>query len=179
MLRQLIRKPLTWIVVAIVVVGGVFGLYWFQPWKAFTSKTINEVLPSLGTPATTATGTPAAPGNVLLAEGTMTSLEHNTSGTAKLVRLADGRVQLVFENLSTSDGPDLYVWLTDQQVVSGHNGWFIYDDGRYVELGRLKANKGNQVYDVPPGTDLNGLISVAIWCKRFAVGFGAAQLEPA
>jgi hypothetical protein len=63
--------------------------------------------------------------------------------------------------------------------VEGRDGWHVFDDGRTVELGRLKGNRGNQVYDVPAGTDLTGLISVTIWCKRFAVSFGAAALAPA
>ena len=55
----------------------------------------------------------------------------------------------------------------------------MFDDGRFVELGPLKANNGNQVYDVPDGTDLDGLVSVTIWCKRIAVSFAAAQLGAA
>jgi hypothetical protein len=116
---------------------------------------------------------------VLLATGTFISHEHPSSGSAHLVRLADGRVQLTLENLATSDGPDLHVWLTDQPVIEGTAGWHVFVDGRYVELGPVKANNGNQVYDVPAGTDLTGLVSVTIWCKRFAVSFAAARLDPA
>jgi Electron transfer DM13 len=178
------RARIIWAAVVIVVVGGAFGLYWFQPWKLFTSKTVNEPLPSVGPvePAPTGLGTPTAtatvPQNVVLASGTIISHEHASSGTVRLIRLADGRVQLTLENLDTSDGPDLHVWLTDQPVIPGNGGWFVFDDGRYVELGPLKANQGNQVYDVPAGTDLAGLASVSIWCKRFAVSFGAAPLDP-
>jgi hypothetical protein len=118
------------------------------------------------------------PQNVLLAMGTIISHEHTSSGIARLIRLADGRVQVTLENLDTSDGPDLHVWLSDQPVIPGNGGWFVFDDGRYVELGPLKANRGNQVYDVPAGTDLTGLTSVTIWCKRFSVSFGAAPLDP-
>jgi hypothetical protein len=32
---------------------------------------------------------------------------------------------------------------------------------------------------VPAGTDLTGLTSVTIWCKRFSVSFAAAALDPA
>ena len=95
-----------------------------------------------------------------------------------MLRLGDGSRVLRIEGLETSNGPDLHVWLTDQPVIEGTAGWHVFDDGRYVELGPLKANNGNQVYDVPPGTDLTGLISVTIWCKRFAVSFGAARLDP-
>ena len=190
MIGRLARKPLTWVVVGVLVIGGAFGLYWFQPWKLFTSKTVNEALPTLDAGAPAAgpgaspgasagpTGSPPA-GNTLLATGTLITHEHETSGTVRLVRLADGRTQLVFADLATSDGPDLRVWLTDQPVLPGRDGWAVFDDGRYVELGRLRANRGNQVYDVPAGVNLDGLTSVSIWCKRFSVSFGAAELVAA
>lgn len=170
--------------VAVAAVAGAAGLYWFQPWRLFTDRTVDEALPSV-VPATTpdeaptsVTGTPP-PQNVLLATGAIVSHEHPSSGSANLIQLADGRVQLALENLATSDGPDLHVWLTDQPVIEGSAGWHVFDDGRYVELGPLKANNGNQLYDVPAGTDLTGLTSVTIWCKRFAVSFGAASLDAA
>jgi hypothetical protein len=183
MMGRLARKPLTWVVVGVLAIGGAAGLYWFQPWKLFTSKTVNEALPTVAPPTTAGPTTPGAtaapPGNRLLAEGPLITHEHDTSGTARLIRLADGRTQLALVDLDTSNGPDLHVWLTDQPVIKGTAGWFVFDDGRYVELGRLKGNLGNQVYDVPAGTDLNGLTSVSIWCKQFRVSFGAAELAPA
>jgi hypothetical protein len=168
--------------VAVAGLAAAAALYWFQPWRLFTNTTVNETLPTVATtPAPAPTGSalqePVAQ-NVLLASGTIISHEHESSGVAKLIRLADGRVQLAFENLVTSDGPDLHVWLTDRPVIEGNAGWFVFDDGRYVELGPLKGNRGNQAYDVPSGADLNGLTSVSIWCKRFAVSFGAAALNP-
>jgi Electron transfer DM13 len=183
MIGRLLRRPLARVVLAALVAGAAFGLYWFQPWKLFTSNTVNEALPAVESSGPgpsagpTSSGPAPAPRNSLLATGALVTHEHDTSGTARLVRLADGRVQLTLADLSTSDGPDLRVWLTDQPVRSGQDGWHVFDDGRYVELGRLKANRGNQVYDVPAGTDLAVLTSVTIWCKRFAVSFGAAELS--
>ena len=83
----------------------------------------------------------------------------------------------MLRDLDTSDGPDLRVWLTDREVLPGRDGWKVFDDGRSVEVAKLKGNSGNQVYDIPAGTDLAGLRSVSIWCKRFAVSFGAAALQ--
>ena len=45
-----------------------------------------------------------------------------------------------------------------------------------LDLGPLKGNVGNQNYVVPAGTDLSRYRSVVIWCRRFAVPFGAAPL---
>jgi hypothetical protein len=185
------RRPRTSVavaVIAVIAVGVAFGLYWFQPWKLFTTNTVNDAVPQVVASGAPAGDTPSpgpAPGPssspsaataVLLAQGTLISHEHDTTGTAQLIRLADGRYQLVLRDLATSNGPDLRVWLTDQPVIPGGAGWHVFDDGRHAELGRLKGNQGTQVYDLPPGLDPAGYTSVTIWCKRFAVSFGAAAL---
>ena len=185
---RLLRKPVTWAVLVILVAGLGLGLYWFQPWKLFTDNEVRDTLPVVAAPAPaplpTATPTPgattAAPaGNRLLAAGRFITHEHDTSGDVQVVQLADGRRQLVLRALATSDGPDLRVWLSDQPVKEGTAGWRVFDDGQWVELGRLKGNRGDQVYDIPASADLATLRSVTIWCKRFAVSFGAASLTAA
>jgi hypothetical protein len=45
-----------------------------------------------------------------------------------------------------------------------------------VSLGDLKGNKGNQNYPIPADVDLADYTAVSIWCERFAVSFGAAEL---
>ena len=115
----------------------------------------------------------------MLASGELISHEHATSGTVKLVRLADGTHVVRLENLDTSNGPDLRVWLTDAPVKQGQAGWHVFDDGEYVSLGKLKGNKGSQNYALPDGVDPSDYSSVSIWCDRFDVSFGAAELAPA
>jgi len=110
----------------------------------------------------------------VLARGDFESAEHDTSGTAVVLSLADGRRFVRLEELATSDGPDLHVWLTDRP--SGGD-WHSYDDGRYVRLGPLKANHGNQNYEIPAEVSLSGLRSVVVWCDRFDVAFGTAAVE--
>ncbi|GAA3000790.1 DM13 domain-containing protein [Streptosporangium longisporum] len=112
-----------------------------------------------------------------LATGTFVSHEHDTAGTAKVLELPDGRRILRIEDLNTSDGPDLRVWLSDQPVKQGRAGWFNLDDGKHLELGELKGNRGNANYAIPAGADLDDLKSVTVWCKRFSVSFGAAALR--
>jgi hypothetical protein len=160
----------------VLAAGTAFGLYWFQPWKLFTDTTVTE---QLSDPAPVAAASESAPAAVavVVRQGTFITHEHDTTGTARLVRNPDGSLQLELVGLVTSDGPDLRVWLTDQEVKQGTAGWRVFDDGRYVELGRLKGNRGDQVYAVPAGADVESLRSVSIWCKRFSVSFGAAELR--
>ncbi len=48
----------------------------------------------------------------------------------------------------------------------------------YLDLGLIKGNLGDQVYDIPADADLSQYRSVALWCVQFSVSFGAAQLAP-
>ena len=175
------RRRTVIVVAAVVVTLGVaFGLYWFQPWKLFIDRHVDEALPAVATePISVATAAPSkkhpgGPSAVLLARGKFISHEHSTSGTVSVVRQPDGSRVLAIADLRTSDGPVVKVWLTDQKVTK--DGWHVFDDGRYVDLGGLKGNIGNQLYRIPDDADLAVLRSVTIWCDRFDVSFGAAEL---
>ncbi|MEV0154323.1 DM13 domain-containing protein [Micromonospora sp. NPDC050686] len=184
---RLLRTPLAWLALAVLAVGTAFGLFWFQPWKLVTDTEVHETLTAVeesGRPSPTPGGarTPAASaaaGPTVVSRGSFVSHEHETTGAARIVRDAEGRHRLELVGLDTSNGPDLKVWLTDQPVRTGRAAWDVFDNGRYVPLGALKGNRGDQVYPIPAGTDLAGLTSVSIWCERFAVSFGAAPLDPA
>jgi hypothetical protein len=168
-----------------VVLGAVvaFGLYWFAPWNLFVDTRVDEALPGVERPpAATGAVVGDAPGSdpqgavevVRLAEGAFASLEHETSGTALVVELADGTRYLRLEGLETSNGPDLRVYLSS---VPAQDDWYVYDDDEYVDLGGLKGNLGSSNYLIPAGTDLSGFRSAVIWCRRFSVGFGVAPLD--
>ncbi|MEG3629948.1 DM13 domain-containing protein [Streptomyces poriticola] len=200
--RQALGRPWVIGVLVVAVAGAGFGLYWFQPWKLWQDETVEEALPGAvstsapadpsapapgdspaGAPAEPSADTAASPsapaGPQTLAGGELISHEHATSGSVKLVRLADGSHVVRLENLDTSNGPDLRVWLTDAPVKEGRAGWHVFDDGAYVSLGKLKGNKGSQNYTVPEDVDLSKYSSVSIWCDRFDVSFGAAELARA
>ncbi|MEU4559431.1 DM13 domain-containing protein [Actinoplanes sp. NPDC023936] len=186
MIRRLLTRPVTWVVVAVLGIGGAGALYWFQPWRLFTDTVVADALstvssPPSDAPSPSAPSTPSASARVVspvvIAEGTFVTHEHDTSGTARIVRNPDGSHQLELAGLDTSDGPDLRVWLSDQGVTTGTAGWHVFDDGEYAELGKLKGNRGDQVYRVADGVDPEVFRSVSIWCKRFAVSFGAAELS--
>ena len=182
--RRVLTRPLV-IAVLVAAVGGVgFGLYWFQPWKLWQDETVEEALPGVvensappaAAPSPRPSEQPSDTGPRTLASGELISHEHATSGTVKLVRLADGSHIIRLENLDTSNGPDLRVLLTDAPVKEGKVGWHVFDDGNYISLGKLKGNKGSQNYALPRGVDPSSYSSVSIWCDRFDVSFGAAEL---
>jgi len=175
---------------ALVASLGIAGVIYFEPWTLFTSSTIDEAIPESSSSIqvekeeSKASDTQPAPINpepevaypLTLTEGTFISHEHETAGQVKILELEDGSRVLRIEDLETSDGPQLEVWITDAPVIEGLDGWFVFDDGAYESLGELKATQGNQNYELPEGLNLDQFSSVSIWCSRFAVSFGAAEL---
>ena len=91
---------------------------------------------------------------------------HNAEGMAKVIPLQDGSNILRLEDLRVTNGPDLYVYLATDKSSSD-----------FVNIGKLKANNGNQNYDIPTETDLTKYNTVLIWCRPFSVLFGSAELE--
>lgn len=72
----------------------------------------------------------------------------------RVIQFPDGSRQLAIENLVTTNGPDVHVWLSAGPVVEGFDGWFTAGGHPYVDLGMIKGNQGNQVYDIPADVDL-------------------------
>ena len=166
--RRPLRRPAVPAVLAVLVVAAGVALYLFQPWKLLVDQQVDEAAPTAPAAAATAPK--------VLASGELVTHEHATTGSVQLLELADGSKVLRLEDLDTSNGPLLKVWLTDQPVIEGEAGWHVFDDGRHLDLGELKGNIGSANYPVPADADLTGLTSVSIWCDRFDVSFGAAAL---
>jgi Electron transfer DM13 len=91
---------------------------------------------------------------------------HNAEGIAKVIPLQDGSSILRLENLHVTNGPDLYVYLSPDKSASD-----------FIDIGKLKANNGNQNYEIPAGTDISKYDTVLIWCRPFSVLFGSAELS--
>lgn len=92
---------------------------------------------------------------------------HNAEGQAKVIKLGDGSNFLRLEDFRSTNGPDLYVYLSTDKGNSD-----------FVNLGRLKGNIGDQNYKIPEGADLSKYDTVLIWCQAFSVLFGSAELRP-
>ena len=187
--------------VAAIAVAGALAL--FQPWKLWVDDRVDQAAPAGAVPiaAVTTTSVPAAvttststttttipPGTIapttttvatttlaptMPVGGEFVAIDHSTTGAALLLQDPSGAVFVRLEALDTSNGPDLFVYLSSNPP-DGPEGAF---DDDYLDLGRLQGNVGSSNYAVPAGTDLSRYASVVIWCDRFDSAFGAAPLS--
>jgi hypothetical protein len=104
-------------------------------------------------------------GQTLLLEGKFENGAHPTSGNVKIYEDKDKKRSLVFENFKTDAGPDLRIYLAEDKAVTG-----------FVEITDMVKN-GNLILSLPNNVDLKKQTHVLIWCKKFAVLFGSAQLK--
>ncbi|MCH8022714.1 MAG: DM13 domain-containing protein [Thaumarchaeota archaeon] len=91
---------------------------------------------------------------------------HKASGSAYIFQSTNGSRFLRLESFQTTNGPDLYIYLASDIEASG-----------FVNLGRLKANIGNQTYTIPSDVDISNYEYTLVWCKAFSVLFGSAKLN--
>jgi hypothetical protein len=73
-------------------------------------------------------------------------------------------------------GPKYHVYLVPRANVRQNSD---VADTMFVDLGRLRAFKGSQRYEIPAGVDLRKYQSVVIWCEAFSVLISPADLKPA
>ena len=105
--------------------------------------------------------------------GEFKGLAHETAGHAAIYNL-HGKYVLRFTGFSTSNGPDVHVYLVAAPDAS--NDDTVHHAG-FINLGKLKGNEGDQNYELPSGIDLSTYRSVSLWCQRFNVNFGACSLR--
>lgn len=102
----------------------------------------------------------------VLSEGEFKRKFHAVEGKALLIK-TDGETTLRFENFETDNGPKLHIYLSEDLGA---------DD--FIDLGPIRATKGNVNYEVPDGVDTNKYRNVLVWCKPFGVLFSYAELIP-
>jgi hypothetical protein len=113
-------------------------------------------------------------GPKVLVKGKFHKVEKAGKGTATVYKLAGGKRVLRLSNFHTDNGPDLHV-----RLIAADDATDTVSAGKadFVELGKLKGNKGNQNYDLPSDLNLSKYRVVSIWCNRFSVNFAAAPLK--
>lgn len=78
------------------------------------------------------------------------------------------------DDFEVGPGPKFHVYLVPKANIrtSGDLG-----NQMFVDLGRLRAFKGSQRYEIPAGVNLADFNSVVIWCEQFAVLISPADLK--
>ena len=69
---------------------------------------------------------------------------HNAEGLAKILTLSNDSQILRLENFKSTNGPDVHLYFSNNKQAND-----------FIDLGRLKANNGNQNYRIPMDIDFN------------------------
>jgi Electron transfer DM13 len=157
----------TWIKVAIPAAAVALFVAWyaFRPERLVINRTVNEAMPNA----------PAASSAQPLESGRFYSILHPTAGIATIYQMGDGSRVLRFTSFSTSNGPDVHVYMV---AADDAKDSATVQKAGFVDLGEIKGNIGDQNYTLASDLDLSKYRAVSIWCKRFSVNFGAAALRP-
>jgi hypothetical protein len=154
------------VAIPVVAVAIFVAWYAFRPERLLVNRRVDESLP------TTPGGLAAQP----LESGRFYSILHPTEGSATIYQMGDGTRVLRFTSFSTSNGPDVHVYMV--AADDAKDAATVRQAG-FVDLGVIKGNIGDQNYTLGSDLDLAKYRAVSIWCKRFSVNFGAAALRPA
>ena len=135
-----------------------------KPTEAPAQPTVAPTEEPTATPETK----PAEP--VILAAGEFQGRDdaHQGSGTAQIVQEGERRV-LRLQDFSSTEGPDLYVYL-----VQNPDTFDADAVGEFLDLGLLKATTGDQEYEIPAGADLSKYGGVQVYCLSFRFIFSNA-----
>jgi hypothetical protein len=152
--------------VAVIGAAVLVAAWWaFRPEKLWLNVKVNE-------PAPFGSAADLQP----LYTGLLAGRVHPTSGRASIYQTADGKRDLRLTDFMTSNGPDVHVVLA-QSADENLKQNFVKGQLNSVELGLLKANQGDQNYDLPDSADLSQYDAVVVYCERFHAVFGVAKLD--
>ncbi len=89
---------------------------------------------------------------------------HEVKGKLKVIQ-ENNKTIIYFENFESINGPNLHVWLSKD-----------LEGKEYVDLGSLKATKGNFKYEISREIKFREYKYILIWCVPFKVLFSFATL---
>jgi hypothetical protein len=132
---------------------------------------VNEPLPG-SSRKPSLSGTPAPSDTETVVQGAFVEVDavHKGSGTARIIEQG-GKRYLRLEDFQVTNGPDLYVYLSESKEPDNN----LQSLDKYISLGRLKGNAGDQNYEIPE--PFLGYDTVVIWCQKFGVLFTYALME--
>jgi hypothetical protein len=90
---------------------------------------------------------------------------YSVSGTVKLLEF-QGKKYIHFENFSSSNGPDLKVYIATSNTAA-----------QFVSLGSLRGVTGVQTYEVVNPPNFTQYNKILIWCQQAGALFGSSTIQ--
>ena len=134
-----------------------------ETFPEYNSTITNQQNQTRTTPTTITRQMPSTP--TILIQAEFQAQAHEVQGRALLLQTQDQKI-LRFEDFETINGPELHIYLSRDLT-----------NNDFIDLGEIKATKGNVNYELPPETDTSKYSNVLVWCKPFGVLFSYAQLQ--
>ena len=92
---------------------------------------------------------------------------HAVTGGYAIVEKDGGQVLMLGDDFALDGAPDPYIVLSGTDKGSGKGT---------LNLGMLERHKGASSFAIPAGTDLGRYHQVLVWCKKYNVTLGKAEL---
>ena len=109
----------------------------------------------------------ALAGEEILASGSFKGASsHETNGNVTIRKTDSGVVVVLEEDFDFDGAPD-------PKLGFGKDG--TYDHGS--QISHLGSNKGRQVYEVPASIDPEAYNQFYVWCEKYSVPLGVADLK--
>lgn len=87
------------------------------------------------------------------------------SGKA-FITISNNQKSLVLENLASSNGPDLHVYISKE-----------IEPINFIDLGKLKSINGTQVYSISNNVNVQNYKYALVHCQQFNHLFGSANIQ--
>jgi len=97
-------------------------------------------------------------------KGVFVPRDHDVTGEVFVIENNGSKV-LRFEDFETVNGPILHIYLSKDLEAND-----------FIDLGGIKATKGNVSYEIPEGTNVEEYNHVLVWCVPFSRLFSSAEL---
>ncbi len=117
-----------------------------------------------------------APGDTVMTKilysGTLTGGEagDEARGDVTIEKLGN-KYYLVFKNFNSNSGPDVHIYLS--KTAGNHAN----PPTEYVDLGFMKYSSGTFNYELAAEPDVSKYKYVLLWCARFRIQFGYAEMK--
>ena len=140
----------------------ILPIAWYLISPAFIVKEANEEFPIIENSDSLEENT-----NIVfnILQANFIASAHDVKGKALIID-DKGKKILRFQDFETINGPDLFIYLSSDLEAKD-----------FINLGEIKATKGNVNYDLPSNVNLNNYNHVLVWCEPFKVLFSYSVLK--